>query len=640
MDINQILLKYWGYSSFRPLQEDIINSVLAGNDTLALMPTGGGKSLCFQVPGLSMGGICLVISPLIALMKDQVINLNNKGIKATAVYSGMSIKEIDIALDNCIYGSVKFLYVSPERLTTELMRKRLSKMNVNLVAIDEAHCISQWGYDFRPPYLRIAEIREYTGKTPFIALTATATREVINDISEKLAFEKQNIFIKSFERKNLVYAVVKEEDKLNRLKVICNKIPGTGIVYARNRRKTKEISGFLNKIGIPADYYHAGLDNITRNKKQTGWMSGSIRVIVATNAFGMGIDKPDVRFVAHVDLPDCPEAYFQEAGRAGRDLKKSYAVLLFNDADIRDAWKFLELSYPPIHYIKKVYNALGNYLQIPVGGGNEANHNFEIYPFCNNYKLDPVLTFNAIKFLEKEGYIYTSEAFRNPSRIIFLTDKEDLYRFQVANPKFDQLIKTLLRSYTGLFTEYCKIDEAEIAKRINFTKEKLIEQLLKLQQYKIIDYKPQNKKPQISFLTERINENHISIAKENYHNLKKHAYRRMKAIIDYVQSENKCRSLLLLNYFGEKSDNRCGNCDVCLERNKLELSKLEFDKVVELIKPILQEKPLNIKLLVSSIKTNIPEKRIVKVIQWLREHDKIIYDSEEDKLKWNDPHQD
>ncbi len=636
MDLKQILLKYWGHSSFRPLQEEIIKSVLDGNDTLALMPTGGGKSICFQVPGLARDGICLVISPLIALMRDQVANLCNRGINAVAVYSGMTPKEIDIALDNCVYGSVKFLYVSPERLTTDLMRARMQKMNINLVAIDEAHCISQWGYDFRPPYLRIAEIREYTGKTPLMALTATATRQVMDDICEKLAFNKQNVFIKSFERENLVYAVVKEEDKLKRLKIICNKVKGTGIVYVRNRRKTKEISDFLNKNKISADYYHAGLDNITREKKQIGWMSEHIRVIVATNAFGMGIDKPNVRFVAHMDLPDCPEAYFQEAGRAGRDLKKSYAVLLFNQADIIEAKKFFELSYPPLDFIRQVYNAIGNYLQVPVGGGEFVNYNFELSTFCDNYKLNPVLTFNAIKFLEKEGYVAVTDALRNPSRLIFLQNKEELYRFQVANPKYDILIKTLLRSYTGLFTEYSKIDEAEIAKRLNISKENLVVQLRKLKENGIIDYQPQNIKPQITFLTGRVNEKDITIARENYHILKEFAMQRMNAMIDYAQSDNKCRSLMLLDYFGEKSNNRCGNCDICLERNKLELSKLEFDKVVELIKPVLKENPQSLEQLMSNIKTSVPEKRILKVVQWLRDHGKITFDPNSNDLKWND----
>ncbi len=636
MDLKQLLLKHWGYSSFRRLQEDIIRSVLDGNDTLALMPTGGGKSICFQVPALAKEGICLVVSPLIALMKDQVANLHIRGINAVAVYSGMSSKEIDITLDNCIYGQVKFLYVSPERLTTDLMRSRLQKMNVNLVAIDEAHCISQWGYDFRPPYLRIAEIREYTGKAPFLALTATATRQVMEDICEKLDFKKQNVFIKSFERKNLVYATVKEEDKMKRLKIICNKVKGTGIVYVRNRRKTKEISDFLNKNSITADYYHAGLDNITREKKQIGWMSEKIRVIVATNAFGMGIDKPNVRFVAHIDMPDCPESYFQEAGRAGRDLKKAYAVLLFNETDILDTRNFLELSYPPLKFIRQVYNTIGNYLQIPVGGGKDTNYDFELRSFCENYGLNTVLTFNAMKFLEKEGYIAISEALKNPSRTFFLQNKEDLYRFQVANPKYDNLIKTLLRSYTGLFTEYSKIDEGEIARRLNITKENLINQLLKLKEFGIIDYKPQNEKPQITFLTGRINEKNITIARENYHILKQCAGKRMDSMINYAQSDNKCRSLMLLDYFGEKSNNRCGNCDVCLERNKLELSKLEFDKVVEFIKPMLRENPQSVEQLLSNIKTNIPEKRIIKVIRWLRDHGKITYAAQQNQLKWKD----
>ncbi len=636
MNIKQVLLKYWGYSSFRPLQEDIINSVLAGKDTLALMPTGGGKSICFQVPGMAKEGICLVVSPLIALMKDQVANLQSRGINAVAIYSGMSQREIDISLDNCIYGSVKFLYVSPERLTTDMMRARLEKMNVNLVAIDEAHCISQWGYDFRPPYLRISEIREIIKNTPFLALTATATRLVVNDISDKLDFKDHKVFIKSFERKNLTYAIIKEEDKLKRLKRICSKVKGTGIVYVRNRRRTREISDYLNKNNIASsDYYHAGLDNITREKKQIGWMTERTRVIVATNAFGMGIDKPNVRFVVHIDLPDCPEAYFQEAGRAGRDLKESYAVLLFNKSDILDARKFHELSYPSLKFIKKIYNTICNYLQIPIDSGANVSNSFILSEFCENYNLNPVLTFNAIKFLEKEGYIITSEALQNPSKLMFLLNKEDLYRFQVANPKFDALIKTILRSYTGLFITYCKIDENEIAKRLSTTKDKVVSLLKKLKEFKIIDYYPQNIKPQLSLLTKRVQEKEITIAKENYHNLKEQAKIRMEAMIDYVESTIKCRSLMLLDYFGEKSDKRCGKCDICLERNKLQLSKIEFDTVVEIIKPLLKENPLSPDELLSKIRTNIPEKRVIKVIQWLRDHKKITFDHSENKFKWN-----
>jgi ATP-dependent DNA helicase RecQ len=372
----QILLKYWGYDSFRPMQEEIIQSVLDNNDTLALLPTGGGKSICFQVPAMAQEGICIVVSPLIALMKDQVANLVKRNIKAVAIFSGQSLSEIDIAIDNCIYGDVKFLYLSPERLTTDIIRTRIPKMKVNLIAIDEAHCISQWGYDFRPPYLQIAEIRELLPKTPMLALTATATRDVMKDICRKLEFNNEQVFIKSFERKNLVYAVLKEENKLERLLKICNKVPGTGIIYVRNRRKTKEIALYLQKNRIAADYYHAGLDAKTRDQKQLDWTREKIRVIVSTNAFGMGIDKPNVRFVVHLDLPDSPEAYFQEAGRAGRDEKKAYAVLLFNNSDVIDIGKNFENTYPPLDFIKNVYNALGNYFQIATGSGKDKSYDF------------------------------------------------------------------------------------------------------------------------------------------------------------------------------------------------------------------------------------------------------------------------
>lgn len=632
----QILLQYWGYSSFRPLQEEIIQSVLDGKDTLALLPTGGGKSICFQVPAMAREGICIVVSPLIALMKDQVSNLNKRGIKAVAVYSGQSKSEIDMAIDNCVYGKIKFLYLSPERLTTDIIRTRLPRMKVSLVAIDEAHCISQWGYDFRPPYLRISEIRELLPGIPFLALTATATSDVIEDICSKLEFKNGKVFRKSFERKNLVYAVINEENKLNRLLNICRKVPGTGIVYVRNRRKTKEISEFLAKNNISADFYHAGLDPKTRDQKQEAWIKETRRVIVSTNAFGMGIDKPNVRFVVHMDLPDSPEAYFQEAGRAGRDEKKAYAVLLFNKSDTIDLDHFYELSYPPLDYIKKVYNALGNYFQLAIDSGKDKSFDFVLSDFCNHFQFDRFSVFNAMKILEKEGYIFLSEALINPSRMVILLNKEDLYRFVVANPTYDQFLKVILRSYSGLFSEFTRIDENEIAVRTNLTDEKVIKTLWNLHRMNVIHYVPRNNAPQVTFVIGRTEIRNLNISAENYADRKKYAGMRIRAMKDYIESENRCRSIILLEYFGESDAPRCGVCDICLERNKLNLSKLEFDNVISLVKPLLKNRQMTMQEIIKNIPSNITENKIIKVIQWLLDNKKVMLDPLSGKMKWKE----
>ncbi|MFN3555467.1 MAG: ATP-dependent DNA helicase RecQ [Bacteroidales bacterium] len=635
MEPAQILTKYWGYSKFRPLQEDIIHSVLEGNDTLALLPTGGGKSICFQVPALAREGICIVVSPLIALMKDQVANLNRREIKAVAVYSGMSSAEIDIAIDNCIYGNTKFLYLSPERLTTDMVRARLPKMKVNLVAIDEAHCISQWGYDFRPPYLQIAEIREFLPQTPFMALTATATPEVMDDICQKLSMKNARIFRKSFERKNLVYAVLQEENKLGRLANICKKVQGTGVVYVRNRRKTREIAEFLAKQGVKADFYHAGLDNKTRDQKQESWIRERVRVIVSTNAFGMGIDKPNVRFVVHMDLPDSPEAYFQEAGRAGRDEKKAYAVLLYNQSDIIDLESFFQNSYPPLEFIAKVYNALGNFFQLAIGSGRERSYEFNMGNFCSHYQLERIPVFSALQILEKEGYIALSEALSNPSRIHMLLNKEDLYRFSVANPSFDAFIKVLLRSYTGLFSDFTRIDEYDIAKRTQLEPDRVVKTLKSLHQMRVLHYEPRNKEPLLSFIRPREDVRYFSISPENYSERKKYAGQRVEAMKQYVQTQNRCRSVMLLSYFGEENAVRCGVCDVCLERNKLDLSKLEFDNLVEAIKPLLINQELSMDELLNQVKSPLGEPKIIKTLQWLMDNGKILFDPLQNKMRWN-----
>jgi len=423
VESKQILLKHWGYSSFRPLQEEIIQSVLDGKDTLALLPTGGGKSICYQIPAIAKEGLCLVISPLIALMKDQVDSLKKRNIQAAAIYSGMHSNEIDLVISNAKFGKTKLLYISPERLETTSMRDAISRMKINLLAVDEAHCISQWGYDFRPPYLQIATIRPFIPDVPILALTATATPKVVRDIQQKLEFQKENLFQQSFERQNLIYVVIREEDKLKRLLKITQKVKGPGIIYVRNRRETKKIATFLSKNSIPADYYHAGLDPKTRDRKQQAWMSEEKRVIVSTNAFGMGIDKPNVRFVVHLDLPECIEAYFQEAGRGGRDMKRSYAILLYEKADILDARHNLKKAYPGLNTIKDIYQALGNYFQLPIGSGMDESFEFDISGFSEQFKFQPVIVYNALRFLEKEGYVMLNEGMNNPSRIFIKANK-------------------------------------------------------------------------------------------------------------------------------------------------------------------------------------------------------------------------
>jgi ATP-dependent DNA helicase RecQ len=630
--LKNILIKYWGHSAFRPLQEEIIQSVMDGKDTLALLPTGGGKSICFQVPALAQEGLCLVITPLIALMQDQVENLKKKNINAVAIYSGMHRGQIELALDNCMFGDVKFLYLSPERLETEKFRAVLTRLKVNLIAVDEAHCISQWGYDFRPPYLRIAAIREFLPEVPVLALTATATPEVVKDIQEKLGFAHENLFQKSFERKNLTYVVQHEEDKLGRLLRICNRIKGTGIVYVRNRRRTKEISDFLNSKKVSADFYHAGLDAAMRDKRQSAWMSGQVRVMVSTNAFGMGIDKPNVRFVVHMDLPDSLEAYFQEAGRGGRDGNQSWAVVLYENSDVIDLRHNHALSYPAIDIIKKVYHALGNYFQLATGSGKDRGFDFELSEFCNQYRFNPVVAFNALKFLEKEGYILLSEDVGAPSLVNIKSRKENLYRFQVENPSYDPFIKLLLRSYSGLFTTFSRISEAELSRRMPMPLNDVLKTLHALHQMGLITYVPRKDKPQLVFLTERLDVKSLQISKQHYKDRMKSAEMRLNSVINYVSRNDKCRSQSLLSYFGEGDSQRCGKCDVCIERNKLELSEFEFNNVLEQIEPMLLSTELTLEEIVDKVK-GINEDKVIKAFRWLLDNDKIK-GTDDHRYKW------
>jgi ATP-dependent DNA helicase RecQ len=629
----QILIKYWGYSQFRPLQEEIIASVLENRDTLALMPTGGGKSLTFQVPTMATNGLCLVITPLIALMKDQVANLKKKGINAVAIYSGLSREEIDVALDNCIYGDFRFLYCSPERLGTEIFRLRVEKMKINLIAVDEAHCISQWGYDFRPSYMKIPELRKLLPNVPVLALTATATPAVADDIMDKLGFASKNIFRKSFERKNLIYVVRETEDKQNYLLRILNSVSGCGIVYTRNRQKTKEIAMLLQKNGISADYYHAGLTDEMRSVKQNAWMKNKTRVIVSTNAFGMGIDKPDVRIVVHFDLPDSPEAYFQEAGRAGRDEKTAYAALLYNSFDKLSAEKRVETNFPDIKTIKSVYMALGNYLKVPIGSGKFMAYDFKLYEFANTYKFNVQTAHSSLKVLEQEGYISVTDNLNNPAKVHFLVNRDDLYRFQVANIAFDSFIKLLLRSYEGLFSNYVAIDEGLLAKRSNTSVETIYKYLSKLSSAQILIYIPRKTNPVVVFMEERLDEKNLLISFDSFTQRKNRYIEKLDTMVYYASSNNKCRSQILLSYFGEKDPYRCGQCDVCKKRNELDIGKYEFDIIVEELKDTLHTASTDLQSLVNTQTHANNEEKVIKVIRWLLDNGKIYYD-ENQLLNW------
>lgn len=632
MTIHQVLSKYWGYSAFRPVQEDIINAVLNGKDTLALLPTGGGKSICFQVPGLMFEGVTLVITPLIALMKDQVENLRKRGITAEAIYSGMSPREIDLAINHVFHGSVKFLYLSPERLLTQRFLELIPSLKISLIAVDEAHCISQWGYDFRPPYLRIAEIRQLLPGVPILALTATATRTVVKDIQLKLGFKQNNLFEKSFERRNLAYVVIKEENKHKRLLTILGNVPGAGIVYVRNRRKTREIAEFLIKNRISADFYNAGLPAADRERKQDNWKSGKSRVMVSTNAFGMGIDKADVRIVVHLDLPDSIEAYFQEAGRAGRDEKKAYGVLLYEESDILDARHNLELSYPEPDFIRQIYQSLGNYYQLTPGTGRDLAFDFEIAGFCRQFNFKPIPVFNALKFIEREGFIILNEAIGTPSRILFNVRKDDLYRFQVENARYDPLIKMILRSYGGIFTEPAVINETELANRLSTSTDEIKKALNFLTQQEILTYLPRRDKPQLTFSSELIRAVDLKISPEHYFNRKKDAGKRLDSIIQYVTSSGNCRSKTLISYFGQSDIKRCGICDVCLNRNRAGLSELDFNNIVGIIKPLLRQQSLSMDALVEACR-NINEEKVIRAITWLVDNEKIEI-SEGRIFKW------
>jgi len=604
----EILQKYWGHQAFRPLQEDIISSVLEGKDSLALLPTGGGKSICFQVPALVKEGICIVVSPLIALMKDQVENLKAKGIEAIAIYAGMGKREIDILLDNCIYGKIKFLYLSPERLLADLVRVRISYMNVNLIAVDEAHCISQWGYDFRPPYQQIAKLREILPNVPVLALTATATDFVRKDIVEKLEMKDPKIFVKSFARDNLSYVVFGNEDKYKKLIDICQNVKGTGLVYVRNRRETAEVSNFINRNQIKADFYHAGLERDVRFAKQEDWKNNKTRIMVATNAFGMGIDKADVRFVVHLDLPESLEAYYQEAGRAGRDEKRSYAVLLANNADVLGLESYLD-SFPSPDEIRKTYHYLGNYFQLAFGAGEGLTFTFDIADFCKRFNISVLKTISALKFLEHDGYLTLSESVFLPSRIMFIASHEDIYRFQIENKVYDGIIKTILRSHGGAFDGFVKTNEADLAKKTGLSYKEIVALLNKLQSIELLTYIQQTDQPQLQYVRSRVDMDHFDLDVKYLDLRKEILHKQINAVVGYASS-HLCRSVQLLNYFDEHHATKCGVCDVCLAEKRAENQNQIGDEIEYEIVSLLQQQPLNLDDLVTNVKNGAETERI------------------------------
>lgn len=580
----EILKQYWGYDHFRGIQEEIIHSIGDGKDTLGLMPTGGGKSITFQVPALAKDGLCLVITPLIALMKDQVQNLKSRGIKALAIYSGMSRQEIIITLENCIFGNYKFLYISPERLNTEIFRAKLLKMKISMITVDESHCISQWGYDFRPAYLKIAEIRELLPGVPVLALTATATPEVVKDIQMRLHFQEENVFKMSFERKNLAYIIRKTENKTGELLHILRRMPGSAIIYVRNRRRTKEITELLHNEGITADFYHAGLDDATKDLRQQRWQTGESRVIVATNAFGMGIDKPDVRIVIHLDLPDSIEAYFQEAGRAGRDGEKAYAVILYSKSDQTTLHKRMPDTFPEKEYIKQVYEHLQYYYQMAMGDGQDCIREFNIEDFCRKFKYFPVPVDSALKILTQAGYLEYTDEQDNASRLRFSVHRDELYKLRELGEDMDTLIQTILRSYTGLFTDYAFINEESLATRTGLTRRQIYELLIRLAKLRIISYVPRKKTPFIIYTRERVERHHLQILPSVYEERKERYEKRIEAMLDYVTNDTVCRSRMLLHYFGESNEHNCGECDTCIRlRNQKNSDRTSTKELAEQI---------------------------------------------------------
>lgn len=626
---HDILQQYWGYSSFRGIQEEIIESIGSGRDTLGLMPTGGGKSITFQVPAMAQQGLCLVITPLVALMKDQVSNLRARGIKATAIYTGLTHDEIIVALENCIYGDYKFLYVSPERLSSELFLVKLKRIPVSMITVDESHCISQWGYDFRPAYLKIADIRKMLPGVPVLALTATATPEVVKDIQVRLGFKQENVFRMSFERENLAYVVRQTDSKINELLHILQRIPGSAIVYTRSRNRTREVAELLRQQGITAEFYHAGLSNTDKDIRQNKWKKDESRVMVATNAFGMGIDKPDVRLVVHVDLPDSPEAYFQEAGRAGRDGAFAYAVLLVSSRDAQTLKQRIPNTYPDKEFIREVYEHLSYYYQLAMGSGEGVTYEFDLEKFCRNFKHFPVPVDSALRILSQAGYIEYVDEQENASRLMFIVRREELYGTR-DDIDTENLLRVLLRTYTGLFTDYVYIDEHLLAHHTGLDYHRVYEILKSLNFNRIIRYIPHKKTPLIRYTQRREEKERLVISPAIYEERKVAYESRIKAMTEYATTTNKCRSRMLLYYFGEKNEHDCGQCDVCLSNHPTGIKRIVFSEVHLLLKKQLESnKRLTLLSFLEQAETICPREKAVEVLRYLQAEEQIILDGEQ-----------
>lgn len=612
-DIHEILKKYWGYNSFRELQEEIITSILNGYDTLGLLPTGGGKSITFQVPTLAIEGMAIIVTPIISLMKDQVDNLVARGIKATYIHSGLSIGEIRRTLDKCTFGKYKFLYISPERIASETFIDKLRFMPVKLIVVDEAHCISQWGYDFRPSFLNICKIRDIFPGVPILALTATATPDVVKDIMDKLKFNNGKIFSKSFARTNLTYVVRRTDDKVSQLIKIFWKVPGSGIVYVRSRAKTKQIAEALTSHGISADYYHAGLENNDKADRQNKWKSGETRVIVATNAFGMGIDKPDVRIVAHIDIPNSIEEYYQEAGRAGRDGKKSFVILLVKNTDKTVLKKRISDSFPDKDFIKKVYERVGNFLDVPVGEGYNQVYDFNFILFCRTFKYPVIPTHSALEILTKSGYLDFIEEIDTQSRVMILAPKEELYHLPGDNPNLDIVLQAILRTYSGLFADYVYINEALISSRFKIEPQVIYDSLLALTKMHILHYIPRKRTPYIYYTTSRELPKYITIPRNAYESLRDKMAKRINEIIKYAYSDNMCREQIIREYFGETDVKPCGHCDYCIEKKRS--SQYTINDIIDGIMYMLSLKSRNLTDFYETL--SFPKKAIVTTLSQL-----------------------
>ena len=620
-NIHQILKQYWGFSSFRAKQEVIIKEILAQKDTLALLPTGGGKSICYQVPALAMEGVCIVISPLVALMKDQVFQLQKRNIKAIALSGGLNQRELDIALDNCIYGNIKLLYLSPERLQSDIVRERIKKMKLNFIAVDEAHCISQWGYDFRPSYLQIAEIRELKPETPILALTATATKEVVKDIQEKLLFKKENIIQKSFKRANLAYMVLEENHKTDRVQKMLHKIKGSAIVYVRSRKRAYEFSTELNNLGISSLFYHAGLPTDERNENQDKWMNNKVRVMVATNAFGMGIDKPDVRLVVHLQSPNTTEAYFQEAGRAGRDGEKSFAVSLFQKSDLKNSIERFEENYPSSKEVRAIYQHLANFLQIAIGDGFEQTYDFELEGFSSHYKLNTSKCLKALNILEKENLIKYENFNNSPSTLHIISSSNSVINYKSPNSKKVELLQLILRLYPGVFDEPAEIKERNLAIKLNQNSSYIYKMLKQLDQENVLTYKQRTNSGKIIFSSARHNSSHVPISKSHFEERKSLLVNKLQSMNDYLSNTSYCRSRILLNYFGEQQTEDCGICDLCISKNT---DTNEFRKTIrEELLNRLKENPIDISTFIAGY-SKIKEPVILEEINELLSEETLI----------------